>query len=209
MTVKVPYLAKGGALSERAVDPAPFTRRGRKVLLKEAVISAEARRRVGTHAALGRGEVAGSTKKMYAQKHTGRARHGAAKAPQFRGGGVVHPKKPREFGWSLPVRARREALKAAIRGKLEDGQVRVVESFDISKPRTKDFVALLGKLGVDGSFLVVPAKHSDALWRSCRNVPGCAYRVAADLNAYEVLRRGVLVLDEPALRALEERFAHA
>jgi len=207
--VSVPFLSKSGALKERAVDAERFRRRARKVLLKEAVIAAEARRRVGTRAALGRGEVAGTTKKLYAQKHTGRARHGAAKAPQFRGGGVVHPKQPAHFGFSIPVKARRAALAAALRGKLDDGEVKVVEAFGIGKPRTKDFVALLGKLGVTGSFLVVPAQHSDALWRSCRNVPGAAYRVVSDVNAYEVLRQGVLILDERALKALEERFAHA
>jgi large subunit ribosomal protein L4 len=209
MAVSVPFLGTGGDLRERQVEVESFRRRGRKVLLKEAVVSAEARRRVGTHAARARGEVSGSTKKMYRQKGTGQARHGSFKAPQLRGGGVAFAKKPREFGWSIPKKARRAALEAAIRGKLEDGEVRVVEAFGLSKPRTKDFVAILGKLELDGSFLVVPGAHDDALWRSCRNVPGASYRVVADLNAYEVLRSKFLLMDEAALQALESRFGNA
>jgi large subunit ribosomal protein L4 len=206
MPVTVPFLVSGGALKERKVELESFRRRGRKVLLKEAVVMAEARRRVGTHAARTRGEVRGTTAKMYRQKGTGRARHGSYKAPQLRGGGVAFAKKPRDFGYAIPKKARRAALEAAIRGKLEDGEVRVVEAFGLKKPRTKDFVAILGQLDMKGSFLVVPAAHDDALWRSCRNVPGANYRVVADLNPYEVLRSRYLLLDDAALRALESRF---
>lgn len=208
MDIAVPCLKKSGDLSERAVNADTFRRRGRRVLLKEYAIMAEARRRVGTHSALTRGEVSGSTKKMYRQKGTGNARHGTRKVPQLRGGSMAFAKKPRDYGWTMPRQARRAALEAALRGKLEDGEVRVVESFGLKRPRTKDFAALLGRLEVDGSFLVVPAAHSEAVWRSCRNLPGAAYRVVGDLNAYEVLRQKYLVLEEGALKALEERFAN-
>jgi len=208
MEVSVPFLSTGGDVSDRPVNAAAFRRRGRRVLLKEFVIMAEARQRVGTHSTLTRAEVSGSTKKMYRQKGTGHARHGSIKAPQLRGGGVTFAKKPRDYGWRMPKKARRAALQAALRAKLDDGEVRVVQAFGISQPRTKDFVALLGRLGIDGSFLVVPAAHGDALWRSCRNIAGGSYRVVSDLNAYEVLRSKYLILEEPALKALEERFAH-
>ena len=208
-SVSVPFLTASGDLSDRSVDLDTFTRRGRKVLLKEAVIMAEARQRVGTHAAQTRGEVTGTTAKMYRQKGTGNARHGNRKAGQLRGGGMIHAKKPREYGWAMPKKARRAALEAALRGKLEDGEVKVVERFDFPAPKTKDFVALLGRLGIAGdSFLVAPASHSDAVWRSCRNIPRVHYRVAADLNAYEVLKAKHLLLDEAALKALEERFGN-
>lgn len=209
MQVAVPFLSASGSVQEKKIEADRFRRRGRRVLLKEAVINAEARRRVGTHAALTRGEVSGSTKKMYAQKHTGRARHGNFKAPQMRHGGMAHAKKPREFGWTMPLKARRAALEAAIRGKLDDGEVRVVARFGLDAPKTKSFVAILDRLGIEGkSFLVVPAVHSEPLRRSCRNVPGAAYRVASDLAAYEVLKQKYLVLEEAALQALQERFGH-
>ncbi|MGQ0612984.1 MAG: 50S ribosomal protein L4 [Planctomycetaceae bacterium] len=207
MAVSIPFLAKSGALQQRSVDPMAFARRARKVLLKEIVIMAEARRRTGTHSVLQRSEVAGTTRKMYAQKKTGRARHGSAKAAIFRGGGVMHGKKPREYGYALPLKARRTALRAALRGKLADGDVRLVESFGIDKPRTKDVVAILNKFGITGTFLLVPKVHSDALWRSCRNVPGSGYRVLSDLNAYEVIRARALIFEESALKELEERYA--
>jgi len=207
MEVTVPVLKRSGDLGKRAVDAARFRRYGKKILLREYVSMAEARKRVGTHSALTRGEVAGSTKKMYRQKGTGRARHGSDKAPQLRGGGSCFAKKPREHGWAMPKRARRAALEAALRGKLDDGEVRLVEAFSFERARTKEFAALLKTLAVDGSFLVVPNAHDARVWLSCRNLPGAAYRVVADLNAYEVLKQKYLVIEAEALKALEERFA--
>jgi len=206
MEVNVPVLKKSGDLGKRSVDAARFKRYGKKVLLREYVVMAEARKRVGSHSALTRGEVAGSTKKMYRQKGTGRARHGNVKAPQLRGGGMCFAKKPREHGWAMPKRARRAALEAALRGKLEDGEVRLVERFSFERARTKEFAALLKQLSVDGSFLVVPNAHEEKVRLSCRNLPGALYRVVADLNAYEVLKQKYLVIEADALKALEERF---
>jgi large subunit ribosomal protein L4 len=207
MEVSVPVLKRSGDVGKHAVEADRFRRYGKKVLLREYVEMAEARKRVGTHSALTRGEVAGSTKKMYRQKGTGRARHGNRKAPQLRGGGMCFAKKPREHGWAMPKRARRAALEAALRGKLEDGEVRLVEGFAFDRPRTKEFQALLQRLEVDGSFLVVPNAHDDRVFLSCRNLPGAAYRVVADLNAYEVIRQKFLVIEAEALKTLEERFA--
>jgi large subunit ribosomal protein L4 len=206
MKVSVPSLAKSGDLKEQSVDLDVFRRRGRKVLLKEYAIMAEARLRVGTHAALTRAEISGTSARMYRQKGTGHARHGAKKVAQLRGGGAAFAKKPRQYGWSMPKRARRAALEAAVRGKLEDHEVRIVESFDFEAPRTRDFVDLLRRLDVNGTFLVVPAAHTEGVWKSCRNITGSAYRVVSDLNAYEVLKQRYLILEETALKALEERF---
>jgi large subunit ribosomal protein L4 len=207
MEINVPVLRKSGDLGQRAVEADRFRRFGKRVLLREYVVMAEARKRTGTHSALTRGEVAGSTKKMYRQKGTGRARHGNYKAPQLRGGGMCFAKKPREHGWAMPKQARRAALEAALRGKLEDGEVRLVEGFSFERPRTKEFAALLKRLEVDGSFLVVPNAHDERVRRSCRNLPGALYRVVSDLNAYEVLKQKYLVIEAEALKALEERFA--
>ena len=208
MAVSVPFLNKSGDLKTKKVDENVFTRRGSKVLLKEFVIMAEARQRVGTHSAKTRAEVSGTTAKMYRQKGTGNARHGNRKAGQLRGGGMIHAKKPRDYGWMMPRKARRAALQAAIRGKLEDNEVKVVADFGIKQPRTKDFVSVLDRLEIRAgeSFLVVPAAHDDALWRSSRNIPRASYRVASDLNAYEVVRAKHLVLEEAALKELLERF---
>ncbi|MFQ5844564.1 MAG: 50S ribosomal protein L4, partial [Planctomycetota bacterium] len=193
-------------VKSRKVDPALFGRRTHRVLLKEAVIQAEARRRAGTHATRRRSEIRGTTAKLYRQKHTGHARHGSRKAPIFRGGGICHGPKPRSYGTPLSTRARRIALRSALRAKLEAGDVRMVEAFAFRRPRTRDFAELLSRLDVGGSFLVVCAEHADAVRRSCRNLPGSGYRVVADLNAYEVLRQGTLIFDQAAWKRLEERF---
>lgn len=207
MEVTVPLLKKSGDVGKRSVAADRFRRFGKKVLLREYVEMAEAKKRVGTHSALTRGEVAGSTKKIYRQKGTGRARHGNDKAPQLRGGGMCFAKKPRDYSWSMPKQARRAALEAALRGKLEDGEVRLVEQFAFERPKTKEFAALLKSLSVDGSFLVVPNAHDARVWQSCRNLPGALYRVVSDLNAYEVLKQKYLVIEADALKALEERFS--
>jgi large subunit ribosomal protein L4 len=207
--VSLPLLKASGDVGSRPVDAGRFKRRGRRVLLKEYVLMTEARRRTGTHSARGRSEVSGSTKKMYRQKGTGNARHGSYKAPQLRGGGVAFAKKPRSYGWAMPKKARRAALESALRAKLEAGAVRVVERFPMQAPRTKDFVDLLGRLKIEGSFLVVPAVHREAVWKSCRNIPGCSYLEVRNLNAYEVLRRHTLLLEEEALKVLENRIPHA
>jgi len=208
MSATVPFLSKSGDLKDHEVDPEIFRRRGSKVLLKEFVIMAEARKRVGTHSAKTRAEISGTTAKMYRQKGTGNARHGNRKAPQLRGGGMAFAKKPRDYGWQMPRKARRAALEAAIRGKLDDGEVRIVESFGIDAPRTKDFVALLKRLDINDSFLVVPTAHDEAIWRSCRNIPRSNYRVVSDLNAYEILRARFLIIDSEAYKVLEERFGN-
>jgi len=207
MEITVPVLKKSGDVGKRTVAADGFRRFGKKVLLREYVEMAEARKRTGTHAALTRSEVAGSTQKIYRQKGTGRARHGSDKAPQLRGGGMCFAKKPRRYGWSMPKQARRAALEAAVRGKLEDGEVRIVEAFAFDRPKTKEFADLLKRLEVKGTFLVVPNAHDARIWQSCRNLPGSLYRVVADLNAYEVLKQKYLVIESDALKALEERFS--
>ncbi len=206
MAVSVPFLTASGALKDRDVDPDVFAKRTRRVLLKEMVLMTEARRRTGTHATRNRAKIKGTTAKIYRQKGTGGARHGSRKANIFRGGGVAHGPSPRDYGYHLPARARRVALRSALRAKLDDAEFRVVEKFDFQKPSTRNFVGLLQQLEVSGSFLVIPAEHAESVRRSCRNIPRSAYCVVDDLNAYDVLRQQMLIFDEAALRKLEERY---
>ena len=207
MQVEIKNLS-GEVVGSAELSDAVFGAPVRRDILHRVVTWQLAKRRAGTHKVKSRGEVSGSTAKIYRQKGTGSARKGNRKAPQLRGGGMAFAKKPRDYGWKMPRKARQAALEAAIRGKLEDGEVRVIENFGITKPRTKDFKQLIGRLEIDGSFLVVPAQHQDAVWRSCRNLPGSNYLVVSDLNAYEVLRSKYLLLEDEALKVLEERFGH-
>ncbi len=207
MAVSVPFLAASGSLKDRQVDPDVFATRTRRVLLKEMVVMAEARLRTGTHSTRTRAKIHGTTAKIYRQKGTGNARHGSRKANIFRGGGIAHGPLPRDYGYHLPARARRVALRSALRGKLDDAEFRVVETFDFQKPSTRDFVRLLEQLEVQGSFLVIPAEHAESVRRSCRNIPRSGYCVVDDLNVYDVLRHQLLIFDEAALQRLEERYA--
>jgi large subunit ribosomal protein L4 len=207
---QVPFLKWGEASPEaREVDPSPFGDRVRARVLYDAVLMYEANRRVGTQSTKTRLEVAGTSRKPWKQKHTGRARVGQIQSPLWKGGGVAHGPKPRDYSYAMPRQARIVALRSAIRSKFDDGEIFLVERFSLEKPSTKAVVKLLQTIGVKGKALLVPESRDENLWKSARNIPGVEVRTAADLNAYDVLRFRNLVVSEGALARLQERIGDA
>ena len=204
------YQFDTGKLGSAEVDETRFGEEVRWRVLRDAVVMYQANRRVGTHAAKTRAEVAGSKKKPWRQKGTGRARAGTKKSPIWRGGGVVFAKKPRDFGYSMPRKALREALRSAILGKLLDGEVALVENLSISEPKTKEVVKLLAGLSVEGSALIVHpgGQENDAVVKSARNIARTRIRTASELNAYDVVTHERLVLTKDGLDRLIERVGH-
>lgn len=194
-----------GSLSQRDVDPALF---GDKILgrtLKDAVVMYEANVRAGTAKSKSRGEVAGPNKKLWKQKHTGRARMGSKKVPHWRGGGTAFGPRPRDYYFQMPRKARRAALRNAVFSKFQDGEVAIAEGWPTDKPNTKLAFGILSKLGVQGSALVVTAASDSVLNLSLRNVPHVSVRPVTDLNAHEVLLRRHMVLTPAAFEALQSR----
>ncbi len=196
---------KSGQLAEVELDTAPF---GEKVLyrtLKDAVVMFQANQRQGNASTKGRSEVAGSGKKPWKQKHTGRARAGDRKSPIWRGGGTVFGPKPRDYSYHMPAKARRVALRTAIAGKIADEELVVAEMPNLTAPSAKVTRKMLADLGAPKRALFVLNESNDALWKSCRNFPGVMVRTANELCAHDVVMGGLVVAEKAALDALARR----
>ncbi|HEB53127.1 MAG TPA: 50S ribosomal protein L4 [bacterium] len=198
---------EGGKVATKDVDAGAF---GVKVLgrtLKDAVVMYEANQRQGTVQAKTRSMVRGGNKKLYPQKHTGRARMGTTKSPVWRGGGRIHPPAPRDHSYHMPKKARRVALRNAIFTKFRDGEVAIADGWPSEAPSTKSAFAILSQLGMQKSATVVTATKDDVVYKSLRNVPLVDVARLDDLNARQVLLRRYLVLTPAAFESLEQRFA--
>lgn len=201
---------KDGKLGQADVDAAFLDGANRPAVLLHAVLMYEANRRVGTADTRTRAEVSGSTKKLYKQKHTGRARHGDKKAPSFRKGGVAHGPHPRDYRYALPKKALRQALRVALAGKLRDEQVLRWEGAAFEKPSTKAVVQALGVLGADGGALLVAGGPVDRnLLLSVRNLPRVRALPAAEISAHDLLAHRWTVLLDGGFEALRERLEAA
>ena len=198
---------KGGSVATQDVDAGAF---GAKVLgrtLKDAVVMYEANKRQGTVRAKTRSQVRGGNKKLYPQKHTGRARMGTTKSPIWRGGGRIHPPQPRDLSYAMPKKARRVALRNAIFTKFRDGEVGIADGWPSETPSTKSAVAILSQLEMGRSVTVVTDGADKNVYKSLRNVPLVDVACLDDLNARQVLLRRYLVLTPAAYELLEKRFA--
>src|SRR6185503_20046416 len=145
--------AEGKEIEKLEVDGSKIDQRLRPRLLKEAVVMYQANRRVGTHETKTSGHVAGSTKKPWRQKGTGRARAGTRKSPLWRGGGIIFGPHPRDYSWSMPKSKRRLALRSALYSKFRDGEVVVVDGLKVEKPSTRYLAKLLKAVGAGGRCL--------------------------------------------------------
>jgi large subunit ribosomal protein L4 len=174
-------------------------------VLHSAVVNFLANQRQGTAATKTKGLVSGGGKKPWKQKSTGRARAGSSRSPLWRGGGTVFGPQPRDYSYSLPKKAKKAALNAAISGKLADGEIIVIDGFGLEKPCTKDMVSLLKNLGLAGksTLIVVPGKN-DAVLLSARNIPGVKVTRVTDLNPYEVAASSRILFDRQAVEMLTE-----
>lgn len=171
----------------------------------EAVVAYTAAQRSGTACTKTVAEVAGSGRKPWRQKGTGRARAGYVRSPIWRGGGVVFGPKPRSFRKKISKKTKRLALKKAMSERLKDGDVQVVDSFGFEKPSTKAFLNVCAVLGLDGTILVVTDSKDENLILSARNVPYAEVTLASTLNTYEVLKCDHLVFTRTAFEVVDNR----
>jgi large subunit ribosomal protein L4 len=197
---------RDGQLGQADADMAFLGGAVRPVVLREAVLMYEANKRVGTASTKTRAEIAGSTKKLYKQKHTGRARHGDKKAPSFRKGGIAHGPHPRDYSYAMPKKALRQALRLALAGKVKDEQLLRWEGAAFEKPSTKAVVAALGTLGAEGGALLVGGGTVDKnLLLSVRNLARVHALPAAQVTAYDIVAHRYTVLLDGGLEALRDR----
>jgi large subunit ribosomal protein L4 len=171
----------------------------------DAVTAYRANRRSGTACTKTMGEVAGTGKKPWRQKGTGRARAGSFASPLWRGGGVVFGPKPRDFGKKVNVKVRTLALRKALTERLKAGDVIVIEDLKLSTPKTKEFAALLKTLGFQRSVLVVSSDVDNNLKLAARNVPNVVVTGAESLNTYQVLKSDKLLFTRGAIEQVDLR----
>jgi large subunit ribosomal protein L4 len=171
----------------------------------DVVVAYQASQRMGTACTKNVGEVAGTNKKPWRQKGTGRARAGSFQSPLWRGGGVVFGPKPRDFGKKVSKGTRQLALRKALSERLRAGDVVLVDDLKLNSPKTKDFVGVLTALELKGSALIVSQKADKNLELASRNVPNVAVTTSETLNTYDVLRSDKLVFTRGAFEQVEAR----
>jgi large subunit ribosomal protein L4 len=164
-----------------------------------------AKRRAGTHKAKERGEVRGSTRKLYRQKGTGRARAGSARTVQRRGGGVVHGPRPRDHAHGLPKKVRKLALKTALSSKVAEGKLVVIDAAKLKDAKTRELVKRLTTLGWSSALVIDGEALDEGFALAARNIPGIDVLPQQGANVYDILRRETLILTKDAVAALEAR----
>jgi len=201
--VEVPvYNQQGEALDPMQIDEEIFGGKVRRVLLKQAIVMYQANKRQGTVATKSRGMVEGSTRKIYRQKGTGRARMGNIRTNVRRGGGVAFAKRPRDFSLKMPAKARRLAKNSAILAKLLASQLVVVDQLAFEKPKTKDFAGILAALKIDSSCLVGLSDLDKMVYLAARNIPKVKVLPVRDFNAYDVLAKKRLLVTREGMELL-------
>ena len=199
-------LTTTGAVKGQIELPAAlFDHKGKKGLVWESVKCYLANQRQGNASTKTRAEVSGTGKKPHRQKHTGHARQGSRRSPQFVGGGIAWGAKPRDYSYELPKKLRRQALALALTARKGEEAVMVVEDFELPEPKTREMVKLLKGLNLDGKVLLLTGVASENLKRASRNLPGLTVTTARLVNTYDVVSHDRIVLTESALKQLEAR----
>jgi large subunit ribosomal protein L4 len=213
------YRFDGGPAEQIELSAKLFGYKVNKDLLYRAVRVYLMNLRQGTHSTKTRGEVVGSGKKPWPQKHTGRARHGMRRSPLWRKGGVVFGPKPKDYSLELPKKMRRRALQAALLAKLRDAQLGVLDRILFEKPKTKEGVQMFTRLGLvkdpreiqetQNQFLIVvsPQEYGLPVKKTFANLPWAKCVESGSLTVYDVLKYGYLLVTQQALRELEARCA--
>jgi large subunit ribosomal protein L4 len=183
---------------------------GKKVhtdLIWESVVHEQAEKRRGTQSAKSRGEVAGSGKKLWKQKGTGRARVSDLRNPIWRKGGIVFAPKPRDYGFALPKKVRKGALRDALAFQVQAKAVTVVDALTAPDIKTKAAVALLKAWGADGKTLLLDIMPDQKLSLSARNLPGVRFLPANRVSARDVMDATRIIATQSALERLQEALA--
>lgn len=208
LTVSV-YDLDGKAAGKVTLSDVIFGEPLNKKLLAQAVRVYQANKRQGNASTKTRGEVDGSTRKIYRQKGTGNARHGSIRAPIFVKGGIVHGPKPRDFNLELPKKMRRKALFSALSAKLADGEIRVLSGFEKIDAKTKTFARVINKLALDSKkikVLLVAPDNFESVKRGSKNIQGISSTSANRLNALEVLRNKNILIAKESIAEMEKVF---
>jgi large subunit ribosomal protein L4 len=201
-TVKVRNL-KNEEVGELQLSDAVFGAPLNEPLIHAAVRNFMVNARQGTSATKTRGDVSGAGRKLWKQKGTGRARIASLRSPLWKGGGNVHGPQPRDWSYNMPRKMRQGALRSALSERVREGHVLVLDGWSIDKPKTKDFAASLGELGLEGKTLIVDSLDNENLLLSVRNLRRAKVVNSFGLNIYDLLYHDHLVLSRAATEELE------
>ena len=198
------YSLNGEVVDQIELSQAIFALPFNGAVVHQAMTRQLASRRQGTASAKTRGEVIGSTKKLYSQKHTGRARRGDAKSPLLRGGGVVFGPKPRTYRQSMPKKMRKLALKCLLSAKVREGNIKLVQELDFTGPKTKDMINVLSSLGINSSTLILTAQSTPNVVKSAANLPEVKVLPSALINVVDLLSYEMLIATVPTIHNIEQ-----
>jgi large subunit ribosomal protein L4 len=197
---------EGKKVSQAELADGCFNVEVKSSVLHEVVKMQLAKRRAGSAAVKNRSDIRGSSRKLFRQKGTGRARRGNIKSPLLRGGGVAFGPHPKDWGFKVPKKVRRLALKMALSAKLQEARVTILDQISLASIKTKEFAAILAELDIDNALIVTSARD-EKLELSSRNVPGVKILRTEGLNVYDILKYHQLVLLEPSIKQIEGRLA--
>lgn len=197
--------SEGKEVGTIALDPEIFDAAPAENIVHDVVVWQLAKRRAGTHKAIRKGEMRGGGAKPWRQKGTGRARVGSANSPLWVGGASAHGPLPRDYTTRVTKRARCQALCSVLSEKARNSSLIIVDKLAVPSGKTKDFVKVLGKIGVKDAKTLVVCKSDESIVRSSRNVPKVLPLNALGVNVYDLLRHRFLVCDRDGIKALEDR----
>lgn len=175
-----------------------------QAVVHQTLVRQRANARQGTASTKTRGEVSGSSRKLFRQKGTGMARAGSRKSPLRRGGGITFGPHPRSYEQAIPKKMRRLALRCVLSAKVSDGELKVVEQLKLEEPKTKEMVRILAALGVNTSALIATSEPEENVIKSARNLPGIKTTPANILNVVDLLSYKMLLMTEAAVRKAEQ-----
>lgn len=196
----------GEEVGSLTVSDAIFAQEANEALVHEVVVAQLANARQGTKANLSRSEVRGHAKKPYSQKHTGNARQGSTKGPQFRGGGNAFALKPRDFSKKVNKQAKRAAFVSALSARFAANDIIFLDEYKFEEAKTRYAQDFATKLGLDRDTLVVLAQNDEMATRATANMPRLNLQVASNLSVYEIVKYNKLVLTKDAVKAIEGGF---
>lgn len=200
------YNMRAEEVGTLALDESVFAVPYHEALIHDVIVAQNANARQGTKSTLTRAEVRGHAKKPWKQKHTGRARHGSTKGPQWTGGGVVFAPKPRSFAKKVNKQAKFLAFISALSQKVAQDELIVVDEFKIAQPKTKEVVAFKKAFGIRNAVLVLPEKDELVL-RAANNIQKFAVTTAELLNVKDIVSSQKLVFTKEAIKLIEEACA--
>jgi len=201
--IEVPiYNQTGKQIETIKVDEAKLGGEVNKALLKQALVAYHANLRQGTVRTQARGEVAGSTRKMFRQKGTGNARTGGIRNPIKVGGGHAKQKRPKDWRLKMPRKARRLARNQALLAKFQSNDVRVIDSIALDQPKTKTVATMFKALGIDRSCLVALSDRNENVEKSARNIDRTTLTTVDRLNAWDILKNRTLLLTRAGLEKI-------